>query len=69
MLPPRFVFESEKRFVLFLHQFRQSEVQNFYIAVRAHHDVFGLDVTVHQMRGVRGTESVGDLDRNLQHVR
>jgi hypothetical protein len=47
-------------------QLRQAEVQNLGLATIRHEDVRWLDVPMDDALGVRGVESVGDLNRQVQ---
>ena len=48
---------------------RETEIEHLRVAVAAHHDVLGLDVTVHDPRGVRGRERPRDLPADVEQRR
>ena len=47
-------------------ELRQSEVEDLGMAVAGHHDVVGLDVSVHDPRLVRPAQRLGHLDADLE---
>ncbi len=50
------------------HEPGQAEIQDLDRPLRAHHYVAGLQVAVHDPRGVRARQGVRDRDRHLQHL-
>jgi hypothetical protein len=55
---------GRKRRVGRAHRFGDAEVQYLDPAVGTHHDVLGLDVSVHDSSRVRGRQRVGNRKRN-----
>ena len=49
-------------------QFRQTEIENFHVAIRPQHDVLGLDIAMNDSRCMSGCQSVGNLNRDLQRL-
>ena len=48
---------------------REAEIEHLRVALRRDDDVVGLDVAMHDARGVRVGERVGDLDRRRSIAR
>src|SRR6185369_8350932 len=48
-----------------LGQLRQSEIQDFNVAVGSHHYVFGLDVSMHDVGSVRRRKGRSNLSRDI----
>ena len=50
----------------FLLNLREPEVHELRVAVLTHHDVFGFHIAMDDAGGVRGSERIGDLARDLE---
>ena len=57
------IFRIDKGFLL-LDELRQTEIEIFHVTVGTTNDV-----AVNDMRRVRGAQSIGDLNRNIQNFR
>ena len=49
-------------------ELRESEIEDFRVAVGTQHDVFGLDIAMHETAGMRRRQSAGELDADVHHV-
>ena len=49
-------------------ELRESEIEDFRVAVGTQHDVLGLDIAVHETAGMRRRQSTCELDADLDNV-